>query len=103
MNALPWALVTPSAQGIGLALTRHLLRTTQLSVVATVRKDVKAAKDRILDGVSVREGRLQVLKVDVTGTVPPIPQSRSRGRDRMCYEDNSARTSNGLTSRTLCR
>lgn len=31
----PWALISPSSRGIGLALSRRLLRTTNLSLIAT--------------------------------------------------------------------
>ena len=34
----PWCLVSPGSRGIGLALVRHLLRTTRAPVVATMRK-----------------------------------------------------------------
>ena len=33
----PWCLVSPGSRGIGLALVRHLLRTTRAPVVATMR------------------------------------------------------------------
>ncbi|KAI9725740.1 MAG: hypothetical protein M1828_002623 [Chrysothrix sp. TS-e1954] len=77
----PWLLVTPSSRGIGLALSRRLLRTTQLPLVATARSDLDRTREAILSpsklegeddlfreggqGV-VDEGRLTVLRVDVT-------------------------------------
>ncbi|KAK8089961.1 NAD(P)-binding protein [Apiospora hydei] len=33
----PWIFVSPANRGIGAALTRHLLRTTTLPIVATSR------------------------------------------------------------------
>ena len=57
----------PSSRGIGLALTRKLLRDTKLPVIATARNDLDGARKRILDGLDVDAGRLEVLKLDVTG------------------------------------
>ena len=62
----PWLLTTPSSRGIGLALTRHLLRNTTLPVVATARKDLDQARESILQNLpNVDETRLSVLKLDV--------------------------------------
>jgi NAD(P)-dependent dehydrogenase (short-subunit alcohol dehydrogenase family) len=44
----PWALVTPSSRGIGLALSRRLLRTTNLSIVATTRTSLDETREIIL-------------------------------------------------------
>lgn len=64
----PWALVTPASKGIGLALTRHILQTTKVPVVATARKDLDQARENILSGLEdVDESRLKVLPLDVTG------------------------------------
>lgn len=74
----PWILTSPSSRGIGLALTRHLLRTTSLPVVATARTDVEATRESILEGfcsggeegeeeAGSAGGRLTVLRLDVTG------------------------------------
>ncbi len=65
----PWILVTPSSQGIGLALTRRLLKTTRLPIIATARTDIQDAREQILEGLDVMENRVEVLKMDVTGTV----------------------------------
>lgn len=67
---MPWTLVTPASRGIGFHLTRHLLRTTSLPILATARKDVKDVKSRILEGLEGVEGsgeRLRVLEVDLLG------------------------------------
>lgn len=67
---MPWTLVTPASRGIGFHLTRHLLRTTSLPILATARKDVKGVKSRILEGLEGVEGsgeRLRVLEVDLLG------------------------------------
>lgn len=64
----PWALITPSSRGIGLELARRLLRTTNVPVVATARKDLDQTKENVLSGLKdVEEQRLHVLKVDVLG------------------------------------
>jgi len=44
----PWAFVTPSSRGIGLALARRLLRTSNLSIVATARSSIEETRERIL-------------------------------------------------------
>jgi len=64
----PWAFVSPASRGIGLELVRHLLRTTNLPVVASARKDLDRTKEQIFSGLSgVEEERVNVLKVDVLG------------------------------------
>lgn len=67
---MAWTLVTPSSRGIGLALTRQLLKTTPASVpvVATARSDLKGVKEKILSGLELDEShasRLDVQKCDV--------------------------------------
>ncbi|KAF6835888.1 oxidoreductase [Colletotrichum plurivorum] len=77
----PWILVCPSSRGIGLHLTRHLLRTTASPILATTRSaDTTAAKARILESLpgsasasteAEKEkediaSRLKVVRVDVT-------------------------------------
>ena len=64
----PWLLVSPASQGIGLQLARRLLIKTDLPIIATARKDVKITHEQILDGLDVDGERLEVLKLDVTGT-----------------------------------
>ncbi|KAF2749077.1 NAD(P)-binding protein [Sporormia fimetaria CBS 119925] len=61
----PWALVTPASRGIGLALTREILRTTTIPVVATARTHIPETKSKILEGLDVDEKRLTVLPLDV--------------------------------------
>jgi NAD(P)-dependent dehydrogenase (short-subunit alcohol dehydrogenase family) len=69
----PWSLVTPASRGIGLHLTRYLLRTTPLSVVATARKDPQGVKREILNELKDVDGqRLTVLELDVTGIYSAI-------------------------------
>lgn len=63
----PWLLVSPASRGIGLQLAKRLLKTTNLPVIATSRKDLESTRDRILDGLDVDKQRLEVLKLDVTG------------------------------------
>ncbi|MCJ1401664.1 hypothetical protein MMC11_004881 [Xylographa trunciseda] len=62
----PWILTTPASRGIGLHLTRHLLRNTPLPIIATARTDLDGARARILDGLDVDPQRLEVLQLDVT-------------------------------------
>jgi NAD(P)-dependent dehydrogenase (short-subunit alcohol dehydrogenase family) len=68
MPAYPFIFVGPASRGIGLALTRHLLRTTQLPVYATHRsgssEDVHA---HILEplGSAVAADRLRLLRMDL--------------------------------------
>lgn len=64
----PWLLVSPASRGIGLQLARQLLRTTDLPVIATARNDLEGTNEQILDGLDVDKKRLEVLKLDVTGT-----------------------------------
>ena len=76
----PWLFVSPASRGIGLQLARRLLRTTDLPVIATARKDVKATSEQILEGLDVDKQRLEVLKLDVTCTAAqafrPAPTSQ---------------------------
>ena len=66
---MAWSLVCPSSRGIGFQLTRHLLQTTKIPVIATARKDVTGVKKSILaDLPDVDPERLNVLEVDVTST-----------------------------------
>ena len=66
--AQPWILTSPASRGIGLHLTRCLLKTTTLPIIATARTDLAGTKARLLDGLDVDASRLEVLEVDVTGT-----------------------------------
>ena len=74
----PWILVSPSSRGIGLQLARRLLKTTDLPVIATARKDLESTSKQILEGLDIDEKRLEVLKLDVTGThllISPLSHS----------------------------
>ncbi|MCJ1283125.1 hypothetical protein MMC26_002452 [Xylographa opegraphella] len=62
----PWIFTSPASRGIGLHLTRHLLRTTPLPIIATARTDLDGARARILDGLDVDPHRLEILQLDVT-------------------------------------
>lgn len=66
----PWSLVTPASRGIGLALSRHLLRTTHCPVVATARSsDLDGVREKIVRDLDSRvdPSRLTVLQLDVLG------------------------------------
>lgn len=68
---MAWSLVCPANRGIGFHLTRHLLQTTKIPIVATTRRDVEGVKMEILDQIpEVDRDRLTVVKVDVTGMPP---------------------------------
>lgn len=65
---MAWSLVCPASRGIGFQLTRRLLETTHLPVVATARSDASKVKKSILEDLTdVDEKRLTVLELDVTG------------------------------------
>ncbi|KAF2458229.1 hypothetical protein BDY21DRAFT_414643 [Lineolata rhizophorae] len=64
----PWTLVSPASRGIGRALARRLLQTTDVPVVATARRDLDKSREEILSGLEqVDERRLKVLRLDVLG------------------------------------
>lgn len=70
---MAWSLVCPASRGIGFQLTRHLLRTTKIPVIATARKDVTGVKKSILEDLpDVDPKRLEVLEVDVTSIFHPL-------------------------------
>jgi len=67
---MSYAVIQGSSKGIGLAITRHLLKSTSLRVVATTSQtnNVHAARDAALDGLkngSGAEKRLISLPLDV--------------------------------------
>lgn len=82
----PWVLVTPASRGIGYALTRHLLRTTTLPILATARRDPAALRARLLQDLGsppstpTPEDRLHVLPLDVTSE-PTIAAAAAAARD----------------------
>ncbi|KAF2741114.1 short-chain dehydrogenase/reductase-like protein [Polyplosphaeria fusca] len=61
----PWTLISPASRGIGLALARRVLDTTNAPVVVTARKDLAKTQDDLLKGLDVDNRRLTMLKVDV--------------------------------------
>jgi hypothetical protein len=67
LNMNPWSLVSPASRGIGFAIARELLRTTNAPVVATARRGLSETKANLLDGLNVPEDRLTVMKVNVLG------------------------------------
>ncbi|KAH7158037.1 hypothetical protein B0J13DRAFT_186884 [Dactylonectria estremocensis] len=75
--ATPWVLVSPANRGIGYSLTRHLLRTTSLPILATARlkHDPDEVKASLLGDLSPKASqkngdglasRLSVVHADVT-------------------------------------
>ncbi|KAF2790636.1 NAD(P)-binding protein [Melanomma pulvis-pyrius CBS 109.77] len=61
----PWSLISPASRGIGFALARRVLQTTNAPVVVTGRKDLANMKHEILEGLDIDEKRLTVMEVDV--------------------------------------
>ena len=75
----PWALITPASKGIGLALSRRILQTTKVPIIATARKDPDQTKEHILQDLrDVDESRVTVLPLDVTGTIRDLLQLLAR-------------------------
>jgi NAD(P)-dependent dehydrogenase (short-subunit alcohol dehydrogenase family) len=64
----PWSLVSPASRGIGFALAKRILQTTNAPVVATARKDLDKTKEELLQATGADESRLTMLKLDVLGT-----------------------------------
>ena len=65
----PWSMISPASRGIGFALARRVLQTTNAPVVATARNDLDKTKEQLLEGLEIDELRLRVLRLDVTGTM----------------------------------
>lgn len=68
MSGVPFALVCPSTRGLSLAITRHILRTTDLPVFATHRShNAQDVRDNILSPLQdVNPDRLKLLQLDLT-------------------------------------
>lgn len=65
----PWIFICPSSRGIGHALTRRLLQTTSLPILATTRRDPSSTKSSILSDLPQATDlapRLSVTTLDVT-------------------------------------
>lgn len=60
-------MISPASRGIGFALARRVLQTTNAPVVATARKDLDKTKEELLKGLNIDESRLSVFKLDVIG------------------------------------
>jgi NAD(P)-dependent dehydrogenase (short-subunit alcohol dehydrogenase family) len=67
VNMPPWSLISPASRGIGFALARRVLQTTNAPVVVTARKNLAKAKKELLEGLDVDDGRLTMLEIDVLG------------------------------------
>lgn len=68
MVAYPFALICPSTRGLSLALTRQLLRSTNLPIYATFRSGspLEVAKDILSPLNNVEESRLNMIPLDLT-------------------------------------
>ena len=67
--SIPWIFIAPCSRGIGHALTRRLLQTTSLPILATTRHDTSSTKDSLLSDLPQAEDiapRLSVVNLDVT-------------------------------------
>lgn len=65
----PWIFICPSSRGIGYALTRRLLQTTSLPILATTRRDPSSTKASLLSDLPGAEDlapRLSLVPLDVT-------------------------------------
>ena len=65
----PWIFICPSSRGIGHALTRRLLQTTSLPILATTRRDPSSTKASLLQDLPKAEDlapRLSLVSLDVT-------------------------------------
>ncbi|KAF2635068.1 NAD(P)-binding protein [Massarina eburnea CBS 473.64] len=83
----PWSLVSPASRGIGFALARRVLQTTNSPLVATARKDLDKTKQELLDGLEVDEERLTVLKLDVLDETS-IADAASACKERFSLASN---------------
>ncbi|KAI9716797.1 MAG: hypothetical protein M1812_005137 [Candelaria pacifica] len=64
---LPFILTCPASRGVGFELTRRLLKTTRLPIIATARTNLDETHHKLLEGLGdIEDSRLEVLKVDVT-------------------------------------
>jgi NAD(P)-dependent dehydrogenase (short-subunit alcohol dehydrogenase family) len=62
-------MISPASRGIGFALARRVLQTTNAPVVVTARRDLDKTKEQLLEGLDIDEARLRVMRLDVTGTM----------------------------------
>lgn len=65
----PWIFICPASRGIGHALTRRLLQTTTLPILATTRRDSSSTKSSILADMPNAQDiapRLSLVYADVT-------------------------------------
>lgn len=102
----PWILVTPASRGIGHALTRHLLQTTTLPILATARRDPESVKKSLLADLQTSSSsssskdvppppdRLHVLPLDVTSE-PSIAEAASRARELFPAEGSKGGATSG--------
>lgn len=67
VNMPPWSLISPASRGIGFALARRVLQTTNAPVVVTARKNLAKSKKELLEGLDIDDGRLTMLEIDVLG------------------------------------
>lgn len=79
----PWIFICPSSRGIGHALTRRLLLTTSLPILATTRRDPSSTKASLLDGLPASQDlapRLSLVPCDVTDE-PSIRAAAQHAQD----------------------
>jgi len=84
----PWILVTPSSRGIGHAITRHLLRTTNAPIVATARSNLDEVRSSLLkDLKDVDPERLTLAKLDVLDE-STISEAAKKCEEKFPAKDN---------------
>jgi NAD(P)-dependent dehydrogenase (short-subunit alcohol dehydrogenase family) len=83
----PWIFICPASRGIGHALTRRLLQTTTLPILASTRRDPSSTKSSILEGLQTSSSnaedlapRLSVVTLDVTDE-SSIRDAAARAKD----------------------
>lgn len=102
---MAWSLVSPASRGIGFELTRQLLLTTKIPVVATARKDVDRVKENILSNLKdVDSSRLTVLELDVTSTLSfsfSLSYSSNPSNKRTGLTTQQTKTQSSVPPKTL--
>merc|ERR1712000_624663 len=77
----PWIFLCPSSRGIGHALTRRLLLTTSLPILATSRRDTSSTKSSLLadlPNATDLAPRLSIVNLDVTDESSVQAAARAR-------------------------
>ena len=79
----PWIFICPSSRGIGHALTRRLLKTTTVPILAATRRDPASTKSSLLEdfpSADLVAPRLSIVTCDVTHE-PSIAAAAARASE----------------------